>query len=730
MNAGRLALGLLAALGAANDGFAAIISIVNNDNPNEGFNDPTPTAAEGGNTGASRGQQRLIVFQTAAAIWGGKLNSNQIIKVGAEFNDLFCQPGAAVLGFAGPGTFGTLPNPAPPGYFTGTWYAIAELEAVRNTNLNGSDAEISAEFNSAVDANCMGGGTRFWYGIDPAVPVPANRIALLPTVLHELGHGLGFLSLVCDDPAGCGGQGGFGSPALGTPDIWMRFLKNASTGEFWQTMTDAERQASIIGDPNLVWDGPRVNAALPSFQPSGQGLTGGRIRMHAPNPVQLGSSVSHFSAAASPNLLMEPAINSNLFDQLDLTLPLFEDIGWPVPSAPVNQAPSINRPASFALNEDQSAGLGGISFDDPDAGSGTLTVTLSVPAGGGSLFAGSCAGIAVSGSGSNTLVQSGTLANLNTCFGSGVGDPDYSPAANANGLVTLGIQINDNGNSGSGGAQSANASASLTIAAVNDAPVNSVPASFSANEDQSLALAGLGVADIDAGASLLSFRLALPAGAGSLSAASGGGVTVTGSGSATLTLSGVQVNLNGYLAAAGSRPLYTPLANNTQSVSLTITSNDGGATGSGGALGGSDIRPINFVAVNDPPTLSAPAVLSVASLGTTPLRGFVLSDVDAGFGNLDVVMSVDQGRLLAANNDGVTVVGGSGSGTLSLFGGLTAFNAFFANGRVGFDPNGASGNSQLTINCDDNGNTGSGSALACNPALTSLAQSLFADGFE
>lgn len=729
MSAGRVAACLLTALLAGNSGFAATISIVNNDGANEGFNDPTPTAAEGGNTGTSRGQQRLIVFQTAAAIWGGKLASSQTIKVGAQFNNLFCQAGSAVLGFAGPGTFGTFPNPAPAGYFTGTWYAVAELEAVRNSNLNGGDAEIDAQFNSAVDTNCMGGGTRFWYGIDPAVPVPANRIALLPTVLHELGHGLGFLSLVCDDPAGCGVNGGFGSPALGTPDIWMRFLKNASTGEFWQTMTDAERQASITGDPNLVWDGPVVNAALPTFQPGGPGLSGGRIRMHAPNPVQLGSSVSHFSSAASPNLLMEPAINSNLFNQVDLTLPLFQDIGWPVIGA-VNQAPTINRPAGFALNEDQSASLGGISFNDPDAQTGSLTVTLSVPAGAGTLAAGNCSGIAVSGSGSNVLVQSGTLANLNSCFANSIGDPDYSPAPNANGLVTLGILVNDNGNSGSGGAQSASASVSLTIAAVNDAPLNTVPASFSATEDQSLALAGLAVADVDAGASAIALGLTLPAGGGSLSAASGGGVTIGGSGSSALTLSGAQANLNAYLAAAGSRPLYTPLANNTQSVSLTITSNDGGASGSGGPQGDSDIRPINFFAVNDPPAISAPALLSVALGAATPLRGFVLSDVDAGFGNLDVVLSVNQGRLLAVNNDGVTVVSGSGSANLSLFGGLGAFNAFFANGRVSFDPNGATGNSQLNINCDDNGNTGSGAVLACVPSVTTLVPILFADGFE
>jgi hypothetical protein len=58
----------------------------------------------------------------------------------------------------------------------------------------------------------------------------------------------------------------------------------------------------------------------------------GRLLMYAPNPFQSGSSVSHFDTTATPNLLMEPAINGNLVQVVgpprDLTLPLFVDIGW------------------------------------------------------------------------------------------------------------------------------------------------------------------------------------------------------------------------------------------------------------------------------------------------------------------------------------------------------------------------------------------------------------------
>ncbi|CAN7342033.1 peptidase [Pseudoduganella sp. LjRoot289] len=57
-----------------------------------------------------------------------------------------------------------------------------------------------------------------------------------------------------------------------------------------------------------------------------------RILMYAPNPVQPGSSVSHYSTDAKPNQLMEPFLSGDLSHDVapprDLTLPLLKDIGW------------------------------------------------------------------------------------------------------------------------------------------------------------------------------------------------------------------------------------------------------------------------------------------------------------------------------------------------------------------------------------------------------------------
>lgn len=56
----------------------------------------------------------------------------------------------------------------------------------------------------------------------------------------------------------------------------------------------------------------------------------GRPRLFMPDPVQGGSSGSHYDSAAAPNLLMEPAINDSLNAALtlDISAALLEDTGW------------------------------------------------------------------------------------------------------------------------------------------------------------------------------------------------------------------------------------------------------------------------------------------------------------------------------------------------------------------------------------------------------------------
>ncbi len=295
---------------------AVSISIQNNDGPGEGFNDNTLVSPEGGNNGATRGQQRLNVFDEAASIWEAFLDSNVPIVVAATFDSFpgQCGPGGGVLGFAGATTLHRdFPNAEVPG----TWYFQALANKMRRSDNSAAQPDIVSAFNSDIDTGCLGGGSRFYYGLDNATP--ANRINLLVTVLHEIGHGVGSASATDES------TGAFpGSPPF--PDIWARFQFDTDANQLWAAMTPGQRVTSAINSNDLVWNGPSTRIAS-GFLVAGREADGS-VQLFTPNPVQPGSSVSHWNDVASPNLLMEPAINPGLPLTLDLTRQQMRDIGW------------------------------------------------------------------------------------------------------------------------------------------------------------------------------------------------------------------------------------------------------------------------------------------------------------------------------------------------------------------------------------------------------------------
>jgi hypothetical protein len=63
--------------------------------------------------------------------------------------------------------------------------------------------------------------------------------------------------------------------------------------------------------------------------------TAGHPLMYAPNPFAGGSSVAHWDISQSPNTLMEPNINNDLHDTVDIAHGMFVDIGWFPETVPV-----------------------------------------------------------------------------------------------------------------------------------------------------------------------------------------------------------------------------------------------------------------------------------------------------------------------------------------------------------------------------------------------------------
>ena len=442
-----LAVAVLAALAAASSAQAADLIPVNLDGANEGYNDNTPATPVGGNYGTTKGEQRRIVAQYAAAMWGSVLKSDQPIYIAAQFNPL----GANVLGSAGAVTvhanFGNAP-------VANVWYPAALADAISGIDLAPTSYDISSQFSSNFS---------FYYGLDGKTP--AGQINFLDVVMHEFGHGLGFQNFETE------ATGAFLS---GRADIYSVYTYDNTTGKFWTAMTQAERVTSALNYGNVVFTGAnatagaklllddrkdfRVTAPAPvagnyaigsvTFGPlisttnfNGQVVLGtdsvgtpgdgceaitsnvagkialidrgvctiaiktknaqdagaigviiannaaanpppnfsgvdptitiptivvtqaagtsfkanlpmtvtyvvdatkwqgaddlGRPRLFMPNPVQSGSSGSHYDNNAMPNLLMEPAINDSLrsYYNLDITPHLLKDIGWQLNTA-------------------------------------------------------------------------------------------------------------------------------------------------------------------------------------------------------------------------------------------------------------------------------------------------------------------------------------------------------------------------------------------------------------
>ena len=295
---------------------AATITIVNLDGAGEGFNDTTPVSPVTGNSGATRGQQRLNLFNAAAAVWAAELKSSVTIRVASKFDVQTCTDMGAVLGSAGSlGYAADYPNAA----FAGTWTHIALANSQFGADLSGSD-DIQATFNSKLDdadPGCIGGQT-WWYGI--GAPAPEGQIDLFPVVLHELGHGLGFSSPYNKT------TGGLFQPPMNPalPDVYLRNLYDEETNEAWLGMTDGERLASSTNTGDLVWIGTNANSVVGAFDPGSNNSN--HLRMYAPNPLKPGSSVSHFDDVLSPDEFMEWAATPSPEDYA--TWLLMKDIGW------------------------------------------------------------------------------------------------------------------------------------------------------------------------------------------------------------------------------------------------------------------------------------------------------------------------------------------------------------------------------------------------------------------
>jgi T1SS-143 domain-containing protein len=138
---------------------------------------------------------------------------------------------------------------------------------------------------------------------------------------------------------------------------------------------------------------------------------------------------------------------------------------------PINDAPVVNGPTTQTASEDTTLVISGVSITDVDAGTGTVSVGMTITNGTFSL--GSTAGLSFvlgDGTGDTVMAFSGTLASINAALAS----ISYLPSVNFSGSAQLTLNVSDNGNAGSGGPLTDSHVVDITVDPVTDIPTLSV----------------------------------------------------------------------------------------------------------------------------------------------------------------------------------------------------------------------------------------------------------------
>ncbi|HAS41720.1 MAG TPA: hypothetical protein DCS93_14675 [Microscillaceae bacterium] len=288
--------------------------------------------------------QAQAAFQFAVEIWETVLASPDTIRVVANWRTL--DPG--VLGSAGATTYRANFKNAP---LRNVWYPIALAERIAGESLNGNSPDISANFSSSIN----------WYFGTDGNP-PSDEFDLVSIVLHELGHGLGFVALRNYDE----NQGTYTYGSGGFPDIYNYRMVDGS-GNFLRDTTVYTNGSTQLGtavtNSNLFFNGPTTNTAASSTVGS---------KLHAPGTFEPGSSIAHLDNIYdnTPNGLMTPSAGPGeaVHDPGPVATAMLNDMGWRTTRLTVldtiksTETPAANYPVKFAINSDTTYQASAVKF--------------------------------------------------------------------------------------------------------------------------------------------------------------------------------------------------------------------------------------------------------------------------------------------------------------------------------------------------------------------------------
>jgi hypothetical protein len=257
-------------------------------------------------------------FDYAASIWSSLLEGSVPVTVEACWRT---DMRSDVLGSASQKGFYAWWDSGPA--LLDTWHTIALANQVEGRDLNGAEAEIYAQFSSTFN---------WYFGTDGR---PGDRYDFVTVVLHEIGHGLGFLgSMRRDDGAGqaeCSGVAGTG--------CWG--LLNAATQTTYPTYYD--RLVESGGGQRLVADFANGSANLGAQLvgndlwldgTNARAVQGGlRPKLYAPSSFSPGSSIGHlddstFNGTSHALMTHATARGEAIHHPGEIALGLFRDMNW------------------------------------------------------------------------------------------------------------------------------------------------------------------------------------------------------------------------------------------------------------------------------------------------------------------------------------------------------------------------------------------------------------------
>jgi PA domain len=373
-----LATAVLLAFGALSAAQAATITITSRDAPGVGFNDTTPVAPVGGNTGTTLGQQRLNVYRYVANIWEAALQSGVAITVSAAWEPLSCTATGAVLGSASAwNIWHDFPGSKP-----GTWTHQALANKLAGVNLSAGtpddgtgygNVDIKTQFNINLgNTGCLD-GSGFYLGLDG---ITGGKINFVATLLHELGHGLGFSSLIrTSDGFRINAEGTAYVEFGGLPAVWEEFMYDNTTGKSWLNMTSLERKASAINPLQLAWIGSNAVTA------AAQTLSNlPKLKISTPGPIAAGL-YDYGTASFGPTPTAGPTVIGALANVTTLGCTAAE-----MPASVAGKVAVINRgTCGFAVKAKnaQNAGAVGViivnNVAGPAPGLGGADPTVVIP---------------------------------------------------------------------------------------------------------------------------------------------------------------------------------------------------------------------------------------------------------------------------------------------------------------------------------------------------------------